>query len=279
MNIFDYTDYRKYLRDYYREQKARDHNFTVRYIAEKVGFRSASFFCQLVNGRSNISQELIQKFCRFLDFNKRESGYFECLVGYNQAKDHVHKKRLFEKVISFRQSKLRTIDAKLYEFYDKWYYNAIRELLYFFPFRGDSHELAKALNPAISPTEAKRAVALLESWGLIKRDASGRYVRSDNQSITTGLEAQSFYINNYQHAVLDLAKESLDRFPREEMSLSTLTMSLSSEAYRKIEEEVHLFRRHLLSIAEEDKNEERIYQMNIQLFPMTNVLKRKGIIL
>jgi uncharacterized protein (TIGR02147 family) len=273
MNIFDYTDYRKFLRDYYQEQKARNHGFTVRYIAEKVGFRSASFFCQLMNGRSNISQELVRKFCLFLDFNERESSYFECLVGYNQSKDHINKKKLFEKVISFRQSKLRTIDAKLFEFYDKWYYNAIRELLYFFPFRGDFHELAKALNPAISPAEAKRAVQRLESWGLIKKDNTGNYVRSDNQSITTGIDAQSFYINNYQHAVLDLAKASLDRFPREERSLSTLTMSLSSEAYRKIEEEVHLFRRRLLTVAEEDKNEERVYQMNIQLFPMTNVLK------
>jgi uncharacterized protein (TIGR02147 family) len=273
MNIFDYSDYRKYLRDYYQDQKARDRNFTVRYIAEKVGFKSASFFCQLMNGRSNMSTELINKFCLFLNFDKKESAYFESLVNYNQAKNHIQKKKLFENIISFKQSKVRMIDANLYEFYDKWYYNAIRELLYFYPFSGDYHKLAKVLNPAISPAEARTAIALLLTWGLVRKDESGRYVRSDNQSITTGMAAESFYINNFQHAVLDLAKGSLDRFPRSERSLSTLTMSLSSGAYQKVESEIHLFRQRLLSIAEADLHEERVYQMNIQLFPVTNALQ------
>ena len=274
MNIFDYTDYRKYLRDYYRNRKMADRSFTVRYIAEKVGFKSASFFSQLVNGRSNMSPELTFKFARFIGLNKRESDYLDVLVSYNQAKTHPQKKKLFEKLIGFKQSKIRTIDSKLYQFYDKWYYNAIRELLYFYPFSGNFQELAKILNPSISPEDAHKAVTLLEQWGLIKKDAGGRYIRSDNQSITTGMEAQSFYINNFQHAVLDLAKEALDRFARDERSLSTLTMSLSLEGYRKMSSEIHRFRQRMLTIAEEDTFENRVYQMNIQLFPLTKLITR-----
>jgi uncharacterized protein (TIGR02147 family) len=271
MNIFDYTDYRKYLRDYYENRKGTDRSFTVRHIAENVGLKSASFFSQLMNGRSNMSPELAYKFSKFIGHNKKECDYFETLVSYNQAKSHPQKKKLFEKLISFKQSKIRTIDSNLYEFYDKWYYNAIRELLFFYPFNGNFQMLGKILNPSISPAEAQKAVTLLDQWGLIKRDASGRYVRSDDQSITTGMEAQSFYVNNFQHAVLDLAKGALDRFPRDERSLSTLTMSLSPEGYHKMESEIHLFRRRMLTIAEEDTRENRVYQMNVQLFPMTNV--------
>jgi uncharacterized protein (TIGR02147 family) len=274
MNIFEYTDYRKYLRDYYQNRKAVDRGFTVRYIAEQVGFKSASFFCQLMNGRSNMSPELAGNFSKFIGLSKKENDYFTILVNYNQAKNHTQKKKMFEKLINFKQSKIRTIDSKLFEFYDKWYYNAIRELLFFYQFSGNFHELAKILNPPISPSEARNAVNLLEQWGLIRREESGRFVRSDNQSTTTGMEVQSFHINNYQHAVLDLAKVALDRFPRDERSLSTLTMSLSPEGYKKMESEIHLFRRRMLSIAEADTCENRVYQMNIQLFPMTNVVSR-----
>jgi uncharacterized protein (TIGR02147 family) len=273
MNIFNYTDYRKYLKDYYKEKKAEDRAFTVRYIARKVGFRSASFFSQLINGRSNMSTELVYKFCRFLELDNKEREYFESLVNYNQAKNHAQKKSLFEKLASFKQSKLRTIDANLYEYYDKWYYSAIRELLYFFPFRGDFRALAKTLNPQIRPTEAERAIMLLEKWGLITKDKNGGYVRSDSRSITTGTEAQSFFINNFQHAVLDLAKGALDRFPRDVRSFSTLTMSLSNNAYRRIEEEISQCRRRILSIAEEDTSEDTVYQMNVQLFPVTRSLQ------
>jgi uncharacterized protein (TIGR02147 family) len=274
MNIFDYTDYRKFLRDYYEARKRKDRGFTVRYIAEKVGFRSASFFSQLMNGRSNMSEDLLCRFSRFLDLDKKEADYFETLVRYNQSKNHFQKKKVFEKLITFRQSRLRTIDARLYEFYDKWYYNAIREILYVRPFGGDFQELSKMLNPPISPSEAEKAVLLLEKWGLIKKDENNRLVRSDDRSMTTGMEAQSFYINNYQCAVMDLAKEALDRFPRDKRSLSTLTMSLSAEGYRKIGEEIHLFRQHLLSIAEQDTMEDSVYQLNLQFFPMTNIISR-----
>ena len=273
MNIFDYTDYRKYLRDYYENRKAVDRDFTVRYVAEKVGFKSASFFCQLMNGRSNMSAELICKFSQFLGFNKKENDYFETLVNYNQAKNHPNKKKLFEKLIGFRQSKIRTVDSALFELYDKWYYTAIRELLYFRPFGGDFQELAKILNPSISPAEAQKAVSLLARWELIKKNENGMYIRSDDESITTGMDVQSFYVNNFQYAVLDLAKEALDRFPRNERSLSTLTMSLSAEGYYKIESEIHMFRQRMLTIAEEDTLENRVYQMNIQLFPATNAIK------
>ncbi|HEX2949159.1 MAG TPA: TIGR02147 family protein [Armatimonadota bacterium] len=269
MNVFEYTDYRKFLNDYYREQKARDGQFTVRYIAEKVGFRSASFFSQLIRGRSNISMELLQKFCDFICFSQTEREYFVTLVNYNQTRDHAQKKVLFEKLISFKHAKIRTVDARLYELYDKWYYTAIRELLYFHPFSGDYKALARLLIPSISQAEARRAIRRLEKWQLIIKDNQGRFVRSDNQSITTGLDAQSFYINNFQMAALDLAKAAIDLFPRESRSFSTLTMSLSSDGYQKIEAEIHRFRRQILAIAEADVNEDRVYQMNVQMFPMS----------
>jgi uncharacterized protein (TIGR02147 family) len=213
------------------------------------------------------------RFCDFLDFNQTERGYFQTLVSYNQCRNHVQKKELFEKLIGFKQSKIHTIDGRLYEFYDKWYYNAIRELLYFRPFDGDYKALAKLLIPSITPAEAQRAIKRLEKWQLIKKDDQGRFVRSDNQSITTGLDAQSFYINNFQLAVLDLAKSAIDLFPRESRSFSTLTMSLSAEGYQKIEAEIHRFRRQVLAIAEGDVREDRVYQMNIQMFPMSKSIR------
>ena len=274
MNVFNYTDYRKFLNDFYLERKKKYRYFTVRYIAEKVGFRSASFFSQVINGRSNLSVEMTQKFCVFIGFAKPQSDYFETLVFYNQAKNHSDKKRYFERLSSFKQAKIRLLDTKYFEFYDKWYYSAIRELLYICPCKGEAGKLAKLLSPSISPAQAQKALKLLEKWDLIKKDANGYFVRSDIQSLSTGLETQSFYVNNFNQAVMDLAKQAMDKYQKDTRSFSTLTMSLSRQGYKRFEDEVHQFRRHLLKIAEEDSLEDRVYQMNIQLFPLSKPVSR-----
>lgn len=274
MNIYDYTDYRKFLYDFYMEKKAKHRYFTVRYIAKNVGFKSASFFSQLIKGKSNISLELARKFSSFFNLTANQADYFEALICYNQAKSHDEKKFYFEKLSSFKNSRIKTIDAKYFEFYDKWYYTAIRELLYFYPLKEDYKKLAKLLIPAISPVQAQRAIARLVKWGMIKKDEAGFYTRSDTHSITTGIDAQSFYINNYQQAILKLARDALDNFPRDQRQFSTLTMSLSPQGYEKFKDELQQFRSRLLELAEQDSFEERVYQLNFQLFPLTKQTKR-----
>ncbi len=274
MNIYDYTDYRKFLYDYYLQQKAEHRHFTLRYIAKEVGFRSASFFSQLINGKSNISLKMARRFSTFMKLNPTQEEYFQTLICYNQAKTHDEKKIFFEKLTGFRNSRIKCIDSKYFEFYDKWYYTAIRELLYIHPFDGNYKKLGRLLIPSIGLSEAQKAIRRLEKWGLIKRGENGLFYRSDNQNITTGSDAQSFYINNYQQAILKLAGDALDNIPRDQRQFSTLTMSLSPKGYEKFKDELQLFRRRLLEIAQEDSSEDRVYQLNFQLFPLTKKAKR-----
>lgn len=268
-NIFDYMDYRAFLKDVYQENKARNPAYSCRFIARHVGFRSASFFSQILKGRSNISLGMAARFAAFLKLKRKEVDFFEALVLFNQAKGHEEKKQGFERLMAFRSSRVRIVGADQYEFYEKWYYTAIREALYFRPFQGNYEELAKLLSPPIKPAEARQAVALLLKLGMIKKNSQGRFVRSDAVSNSTGYEANAVAIQNFQLQTLALAGEAIDRFPREARSLSTLTFSLSPKGYQAIEEELKGFRRKLLQIAEGDQKEDAVYQVNFQVFPLT----------
>jgi uncharacterized protein (TIGR02147 family) len=55
MDIHEYADYRPLLRDLYLERKRKDARFSYRFIANKAGFRSAGFFPQIIQGKSNVS--------------------------------------------------------------------------------------------------------------------------------------------------------------------------------------------------------------------------------
>ena len=273
LDIFTYSDYRKYLLDFYEAEKKRNPHFSHRYIAQKVGFNSSGFFSKILQGKTNISNELALKFVDFCKLKKSEADYFGLLVLYNQAKSHADKKRWFEKILAFSKSKVKIVEVSQYEFFEKWYYVAIRELLAFYKFNGDYKDLAKSVDPPISPSQAKKAIALLERLNLIKKGPDGFYSQTD-VLISTGYDAKTVAINNFQLSTLDLAKESIDRFPKEERDISTLTLSFSGPLYQTLSEKLKNFRREMLELVKNDPNPvDRVYQINFQIFPLSRYHK------
>jgi uncharacterized protein (TIGR02147 family) len=269
VDIFQYTDYRKFLLDFYEAEKTRNPHFSHRYVAQKVGFTSSGFFSKIIQGKTNISNELALQFVDFLKLKKVEAEYFTLLVFFNQAKSHAEKKRWFEKIVAFSKSKVKVVEVSQYEFFDKWYYVALRELFSFYKFKGDYDELAKTIDPPISPAQAKKGVLLLEKLNLIKKDDNGYYVQTDTL-LSTGYDVRSVAINNFQLATLDLAKESIDRFPKEQRDISTLTLSFSNELYSTIHEKLKAFRREVLELVKNDpKAADKVYQVNFQIFPLS----------
>lgn len=271
IDMYEYIDYRKLLNDLYQARKAEQPIFSYRFIAQKVGFSSAGFFTNILRGRRNISSGMIFRFARLFKFNKAQTEYFELLVQFDQAKNHHQKRFYFEKILASKRSKIALVDAQRYEFYSKWYYTAVRETLDVYSFDGgDFKALAKMIAPPITPAEAKKAVAFLESAGFIKKNEQGVYEQTE-PFITTGYEARSVAITNFQLAAADLAKEALDRFDRELRSISTITFSLSRQGYETIEERLKTFRRELLEIARADKDRDRVYHINFHVFPMSRI--------
>ncbi|MDD5676257.1 MAG: TIGR02147 family protein, partial [Chitinivibrionales bacterium] len=164
-DIYEYINYRKLMADLYTDKKAQFAHFSYRYIAQKVGFTSAGFFTNILQGKRNISSENIFKFAQLFKLKRSETEYFELLVLFDQAKNHEQKKYYFEKILASKKSKIKITDRQHYEFYSKWYYTAVREVLDVYRFTGDYAELAKKISPSITPAEAKKAVGLLHAMG------------------------------------------------------------------------------------------------------------------
>ncbi|MFH1761525.1 MAG: TIGR02147 family protein [bacterium] len=85
VSVFDYTDYRRYLADYYTEQKEINPSFSYRYFAQKAGYNSSGMYKDIVSGRTNIKPGFIAKLSKAIRHGKREEEYFETMVLFNQA--------------------------------------------------------------------------------------------------------------------------------------------------------------------------------------------------
>ncbi len=276
ISVFDYTDYRAYLADYYKFKKKQSRAFSYRYFAQKAQIKSSGFYKELIDGKRSLSRSLIIKFSDALKHTRKEAEYFENMVYFNEAKSIEEKRLYFKKMMASYDSKAYKLLADQYEYFSKWYYVTIRELISYIKCKDTKESyslLASALNPSIRPDQAKKAVQILEKLHLIEKDRKGYYHRCD-PVVTTGYPQGDKRVNllniiNFQKTMMAMADESYDRTELKKVDMSTLTVSISEATYNAMKEEIASFRRKLLGMAEKDRSPDRVYQLNYQFFPLS----------
>lgn len=271
VNVFEYTDYRLFLKDAYDARRKANSNFSYRFIASKVGFASPGFFTNVLKGKKDISLKLAHKFADLFKLGRKEKEYFETLVLFNKSVGHGEKKEYLDRLLALRGSHVKKIEAHQYEYFEKWYNMAVREALALHRFKGEDYRsLAALIHPPITAQEAKRAVELLDRLGLIRRGADGAWERTD-AVISAGDEISRVLLNAYQVQAMELAKHALDHLPTGTRNFSTLTLSVSGPIYAAMVEELRAFRRRILDMASRAQDPDRIYQMNFHVFPLTTL--------
>ncbi len=274
IQIFEYTDYRKYLADWYTGMKAEDSHFSYRYIGTSAGI-DAGNLAKVIKGQRNLSIPAALKLAAFMKLARKEKEYFQNMILFCDARNHKDRKRYFEAMMTFKESNVRILDAAQYEFYNKWYYTAVREALAFFPFNGENcSELGKIIIPSISADEVKKAIDLLQKLDLIEQNKKGFYKRKD-ALISTGNDVQSLALNNFIINTMKLAEQSITRSPGE-INLSSVSLTLSENDFKEVQSEVRAFRRRIMEMAKKSMKPQRVYQFNMQLFPLTKSMKRTG---
>jgi uncharacterized protein (TIGR02147 family) len=273
VTIFDYLDYREFLKDYYADAKSNKPFFSYRFIGSRVGMDS-SYVIKVLQGSLHLSIKKIGEFIKLLDLNETEAEYFETLVHFGRAKSESERKLYFDRLFSHSSVKSQRIDPHQYEFFQKWYYSTVWTIINCVPFDGDYHALSEKCMPKISITDAKRAVQLLDKLGLIAKNPDGRY-HTTGQNLTTGWKWLSQAIESNQRDLIKLAGESIDRFPKEFRDISTVTMGIDEKILPEIREHIRMFRSSLINIVNNARGSGRVYQLNIQFFPLSTDLEKQ----
>jgi uncharacterized protein (TIGR02147 family) len=208
-----------------------------------------------------------------MKLSPKQQEYFETMVYFNEAKTVEEKKLYFERLMKYHNSKAFRVDANQYEYFSKWYYIAVRELLAIGNFKDDYAAIAQALNPTIRREHAKKAIDVLKKLGLIQKDRNG-YYKAVDKILTTGPEIKSLGVATFQKNMMDMAKEAIDRHPAGHRNISTVTLSVSKQTYNDIKTELDACRKRILGMVDRSENEDRVCQLNMQLFPLTRIKEK-----
>jgi uncharacterized protein (TIGR02147 family) len=277
--VFEFLNYRDFLKHFYEEKKKKNPHFSHRLFLQKAGIKNTGFFASVVNGERNLSSGMLLKFTQALKLNVRETNYFQNLVLFNQAKNVPEKQKyyLILKTIGEMVDQ-KSIGSDTVGYFNQWYIPVIRELVCISDFNGDYSKLAHCLLPPISAKEAKNAIDFLLNRKMIRKGNDDRYTQITPALMGACDEATRTAIRNFNKKMLQLAQDAIDNLPREKRYIRGLTIGVSKQCYDVIQQEIEAFFDRLLTIVNVDGDAEEVYQLNLLLFPLSNIGRNKSVL-
>ena len=225
-NIHQYLDYRSFLKEWFDAKKAENPNYSHRLFARKAGLKSPALLSNVVSGRRNLTAPSADAFCQAMGLGKVERRFFHWLVQLDQANTDEEKQDAWENIrASQRFRAARKIDSDSVDYLSHWYFPAIRELATCDQFQSDPAWIAQNLRPKLTESQAKKALDLLMSLGLLVSNPDGTLTVSE-ASIATPMEVGGLAVHNYHRGMLERASESMTQFGPEERYLGGVTVAI-----------------------------------------------------
>ena len=275
IDIFNYFDYYEYIKDMYTFLKSEKPDFSFRVFARDAGIPSHSYFLRVIKRERKLSTKYIENFCNALKLSVLESQYLKTLVHFNNENKAEKKEFFLKELLQIRyrrNSEYRLSDDKL-QFFQKWYYPVIRELAVLADFKDDYALLAKRCVPKITEKQASNAVHYLLKNNFIKKSGDGRYKLVD-YFITSGPEVTSTVFRRYHRETIKIASEDVDRIRQKDRDVSSLVMRVNMNTYIQMKKEIADFRKHLLNMARESEDPDRVCFVGMQLLPRSKEVKQ-----
>lgn len=275
-----YMDYRKFLLDYYDYRRTlskrdiRPYNYSV--FSAAADIKSPNYMKMIIDGKRNLSKDMVLKFARALALNKDQTDEFEILVRFNQDTDPAERNfhlRELTKIRVENQLKSGEIDKKAWEKIPNWVAWILYAMIDQRNVRFKADELKSLLRGKATVNEINEALDQLERAGEIVRDPQTGLISKAHTLIDSPDDIPVALVRKLQAQLMYLGLESLYQDQATEREFGSLTLSLTKEEFEQIKFQLRKMRKEIHkdnSIKRMTTKGERVYQLNLQLFPVTD---------
>ena len=247
--IVEYTDYRKFIQDYYDERK-RTSAFTWRDFARDAGFSSAVYLKYVCEGKKNLSVGAAGSVASAMGLVGFEHTYFVLMVSYAHAKGDAAKRAAFEERCALANAhKVRVLGDEEFKYFKSWKNVVLRELAPHMP-GAKPLEMAKACKQPITAAEVSQTLDFLVRAKLLKKDKDGNYHQTDKAISMGSVDAVPVAARDLQRQMAEFAvkagnpmmadeiRSAQDRilnFIRERFGNPAITMEIVVDQSRNVE--------------------------------------------
>lgn len=268
--IYDYLEYRSWLRDAWSELQAESKAHSYRWFSKKAGLGSPSYLKHVIDGDRNLTEDTASRFAKALDLDHQEAKYFHALVRMNQAHSTEERAQWYEVLSSLPPYRAtRRLERSQYEYYARWYCVPIRELVARADFIEEPAWIGAQLRPPIKTSEAREALSLLLELGLLTRHADGTLHQAE-PLLSTGRQLRLLSLRRFHQQMLHRAESAMDQVPLDEREVGGVTLRLTAPQFRYMKQRMFELRQEVLQLDGAGDGPEAVYHFGFQLFPVTD---------
>lgn len=283
-DLHEYMDFRQYLLDWYqyrREMTKKDlRPYSYAMFSAAANIKSPNYLKMIIEGQRNLSEEMILKFAKAMGLQKEQADEFRLLVLFGQATDPAERNFFLKELSEFRVlAKMRSgeIDKKAMEKVPGWIGWILYSMLDQEGVEFKADKLRELLRGKANVDEIHDALkALIQSGEVTQDDITGKLKKTRNL-IDSPEEIPVALVRKLQSQLMYLGLESLYQDSPAEREFGSLTLSLTKPEFEELKFKLRQMRKQINkdnSIRRMSTLGERVYQLNLQLFPVTNRVKK-----
>lgn len=283
-NLSGYMDFRQYLSEWYlykRELTKKDlRPYSFAMFSAAANIKSPNYLKMIIEGQRNLSEEMILKFAKALGLHKEQADEFRLLVLFGQATDPAERNFFLKELSEFRvMLKLRSgeIDKKMMDKVPGWIGWILYSMMDQEGVEFKAEKIRDLLRGKASVDEIHEAMkTLIKSGEVAQDDITGKLTKTRNL-IDSPEDIPVALVRKLQSQLMYLGLESLYQDSPAEREFGSLTLSLTKSEFEELKFKLRQMRKQVNkdnSIRRMNTLGERVYQLNLQLFPVTNQVKK-----
>lgn len=282
--LSEYMDFRKYLSDFYefkRELTKKDlRPYSYAMFSAAADIKSPNYLKMIIEGRRNLSEEMILKFSKAMGLLKEQADEFRLLVLFGQASDPAERNFFLKELSEFRvQMKLKSgeIDKKSWDKIPNWITWILYAVIDQDGVEFTPEKLRDLLRGKASESEIEEALKKLVNSGEVLKDETNGRLRKARNLVESPEDIPVALVRKLQSQLMYLGLESLFQDSPTEREFGSLTLSLTKAEFEEMKFKLRQMRKQFHkdnSIKRMTSSGDRVYQLNLQLFPVTNQVKK-----
>lgn len=267
--VHQFTDFRKYLGEWFQYKKATRRGFSHRTLSQKLGLSSPNFVLLVIKGERNISMELAEKLSSVIGHADEEKEYFLWLVRLDQAKDSRERLEAQRNLLRLvRKVSTSVLKSCQLDVIGSWQHMLIRECVFFSDFKPEAEYIAKKLDYFISLEEAEASIEFLIKGQYWIQDQNGQWKANDPVLDTGDNVFTGILMNELHSKTLDQWSKWIQEVEPTQRELGLLYIPINSNKIPELKKRIRDFQDEIIGWLQDEKEADQIVQLGTYLMPL-----------
>lgn len=268
--VLDFLSGVEFLKKFYLFKKSNSSKYSYRAFAAELGFGNSNYLHLICTGQRALSAKAALQIAQNLDLSARESRYLEVLAKYESAKNSKDREILFEEILTLKGRQLESsLSKSQLTYFSEWHHATIREMVRLPDFQNNPTWIVERIHPPLTLEKARQSWELLLELGYVAWSEEKEKWQQTEQNVVVPAGASNVAVIRYHQKMAELGKESITRTKSKYRDISAMSIPVDERLLFEIKEELTILKTRILEKSDAVQNSTEIYQLNLQLFPLT----------